>query len=280
MTKRTLLLTALFAVLVATAGVVAVAVRGENEAAKPCDIPNAVQEHPVSAKRAPNGGAIEVAEKGVSSSGLASMGAVLHNTSDHIAYRTKVALKVIVSVNGLPPGPIQGAPMTIEIPVLLPGQRAGIGRTLIHVGGRDKVHSADVAVQTTTWLPNGALGTFAPTTDTYESISRSHTSLPADAVRYTEKSTNCRALTSRRTAVVFRDANGKITGGDLVPPDGKGNPPSSRQAPPASPSCSPGERTIWIVPLQNIPRSTADNRTELSSYCDLNAPPADPNDAL
>ncbi|MFD2471518.1 hypothetical protein [Amycolatopsis silviterrae] len=280
MTKRKLLMTAFSAVIVATAGVVVAVQRDDDSAAKPCDIPDVVQEHPTSAKHAPSGGAIEVAEKGVSSSGLASMGAVLHNTSDHIAYRTKITLKVIVSVNGLPPGPIQGAPMTMEIPVLLPGQRTGIGRTLINIGGTNKVHSADVEIQTTTWLPNGALGTFAPTTDTHESTSRSQSSPPADTVSYTEKSTNCRALTSRRTAVVFRDANGKITGGDLVPPDGKGNPPASPQAPPASPSCSPGERKTWIVPLQHIPQTADDTQTELSSYCDLNPPPNDTNNAL
>ncbi|HEV7977142.1 MAG TPA: hypothetical protein VGP60_20605, partial [Amycolatopsis sp.] len=81
-----------------------------------------------------------------------------------------------------------------------------------------------------------------------------------------------------RTAVVFRDATGKIVGGDLVPPDGKGNPAGSPQQPPASPSCSPGERSTWIVPLQDIPQNADDKRTELYSYCDLNVPRSDVND--
>ncbi|WP_409183010.1 hypothetical protein F9C11_00590 [Amycolatopsis sp. VS8301801F10] len=281
MTTRKLLLVTIVALLAAAAGVVAVVLtRGDGSAAKPCDIPNSVKEQPVSAKTGPTGGGIEVAEKGVSSSGLASMGAVLRNTSDHIAYRTKVTLKVIVSVNGLPPGPIQGAPMTMEIPVMLPGEHVGIGRTLINVGGNDKVDSADVDIQTTTWLAKGALGSYTPATDTYEATDRVPASPPADTVRYTEKSANCRALSSRRTAVVFRDANGKIVGGDLAPPDGKGNPAGSPQQPPASPSCSPGERSTWIVPLQHIPQNTDDKKTELYSYCDLNAPHPDQNNAL
>ncbi|SFO17002.1 hypothetical protein [Amycolatopsis rubida] len=282
MTKRKLLLVTVVALLVVAAGVVAVVLttRGGGSAAQPCDIPNSVREQPVSAKTGPTGGGIEVVEKGVSSSGLASMGAVLRNTSDRIAYRTKVALKVVVSVNGLPPGPIQGAPMTMEIPVMRPGERIGIGRTLINVGGNDKVDSADIDVQTTTWLPNVALGSFSPATTIYESTSRVPASPPADAIRYTEKSTNCRALSSRRTAVVFRDASGKIVGGDLVPPDGKGNPVGSPQQPPASPSCSPGERSTWIVPLQHIPQNTDDKRTELYSYCDLNVPRPDVNDVF
>src|SRR3954447_9519869 len=118
------------------------------------------------------GGGVEVEDKGVSSSGLASMGAVLRNTSERIAYRTRVSLDVIVSVDGLPPGPVQGPLMTMEIPVLLPGQRVGVGRPLISVSATDKVVSADVDVRTTTWLPVGALGGFSPVTDTYESTSR------------------------------------------------------------------------------------------------------------
>jgi hypothetical protein len=283
MTKRKLLqLLTIVVVVVAAVGIttVVLSTSGNESASRPCDIPNSVREQLASAKTAPGGGGIEVAEKGVSSSGLVSMGAVLRNTSDHIAYRTRVTLKVVVSVDGLPPGPIQGPLMTMEIPVMLPGQRVGVGRPLINVSATNKVTSADVDLQTTTWLPSGALGGIAPTTDTYDSTSRVHSSPPADAVRYTENSTNCRALSSRRTAVVFRDANGKIVGGDLVPPDGKGNPAGGTQQHPASPSCSPGKRSTWIVPLQNIPQNTDDKRTELYSYCDFNVPPSDVNDVF
>ena len=114
---------------------------------------NSVQEQPAPAKTAPGGGGVEVEDKGVSSSGLASMGAVLRNTSDRIAYRTKVSLDVIVSVDGLPPGPVQGPLMTMEIPVMMPGQRMGVGRPLITVSATNKVVSADVDVQTTTGCP-------------------------------------------------------------------------------------------------------------------------------
>jgi hypothetical protein len=282
MTKRKLLLLVIVVVVLAAAGITAVVLstRGGESASKPCDIPNSVREQPMPAKAAPGGGGIEVAEKGVSSSGLASMGAALRNTSDQVAYRTRVTLKVVVSVDGLPPGPIQGPSMTMEIPVMLPGQRVGIGRPLINVSATNKVTSADVDLQTTTWSPNGAFGGFAPITDTYDSTSRVHSSPPADSVQYTENSANCRALSSRRTAVVFRDATGKIVGGDLVPPDGKGNPAGSPQQPPASPSCSTGERSTWIVPLQNIPQNADDKRTELYSYCDLDVPPSDVNDVF
>src|SRR5438067_2299230 len=132
MTKRKLLLLAIVVLVVAAAGVTAVVLStGDESASKPCDIPNFVQEEPASAKTAPGGGGIEVAENGLSSVGLASMGAVLHNTSDRIAYRTRLTLKVFITVNGLPQGPLQGSFTTMEIPVMMPGQRVGVGRPLI-----------------------------------------------------------------------------------------------------------------------------------------------------
>ncbi|MEC3975889.1 hypothetical protein [Amycolatopsis sp. H20-H5] len=115
-TKRRLLLVAIIVAVVAAAGIttVVLSVRCDEPVAGPCDIPNSVQERPESAKAAPGGGEIEVAEKGVSASGLVSMGAVLRNTSDKVAYRTRVTLRASIIFNGLPPGPIQGALMTVR----------------------------------------------------------------------------------------------------------------------------------------------------------------------
>jgi hypothetical protein len=276
MHRKSLLAAIVFLIAAAT---VVLSTRDEDSASKPCGIPDSLQEQPASAKTAPGGGGVEVEEVGVSSSGLASLGAVLRNTGGDVAYRTRVALKVSVSMNGQTPGPLEGSSLTMEIPVILPGQRVGLGKPLVHVGGTTKVTSANVDLQTTTWLPVDALGGFTAVSDTYESTGRVNLSPPADAVRYTESSANCRALSSRRTAVVFRDTNGKIVGGDLVPADGKGNPVGSPQERPASPSCSSGSRSTWIVPLQHIPRDADDRRTELYSYCDLNVPPSDLNEA-
>jgi hypothetical protein len=279
MTKRKLLLLGIIVAIVAGIGVTALILssRGDNSASKPCDIPNFAQEKPASAKIAPGGGGIRTEEVGTSPTGLVSMGAVLRNTSDQIAYRTRVVFTVSVSLNGAAPGPLTGSSLTMEIPVMLPGQRVGIGRSLVSVSGRTKIASADAEPQTTTWLPNGALGGFTAPVDTVESINRVTLPSPADAVRYTENSANCRALADRRTAVVFRDSKGKIVGGDLVPPDGKGNQAGSAQQAPSSPSCSPGQRSTWIVPLADIPQNADDKRTELYSYCDLNAPSPDLN---
>ncbi|MQA10152.1 MAG: hypothetical protein GEU98_16680 [Pseudonocardiaceae bacterium] len=273
MTKRKLLVVVAVVVVVAAATVTTVVLTRSNStpSAKPCEIPKSVREKPVSAKTAPGGGGIRVVEQGFSqASADLSMGAVLQNTSDRTAYRTKVAFRIFASPDHEPSEPPEEVVMTTEIPVMMPGQQVGVGRGAGLGWGR--VTSVATERKTTTWLPKGALGSqFVPTATTYKRMIP-----PYDVVRYTENSENCRALTNRRTAVVFRDAGGKIVGGDLADPDGKGRPVSGQQ-PPSSPSCSPGERETWIVPPTGAPPNVDGKRTRLYSYCDLNAPPSDVN---
>ncbi|KDN17020.1 hypothetical protein DV20_38610 [Amycolatopsis rifamycinica] len=94
---------------------------------------------------------------------------------------------------------------TAEVPVLLPGQRIGVAL--------DRPVPGPVI-----WLAPEALGGFTPVTAT----------VVPGGVRY--HSGNCRALTSRGAAVLFRDATGRITRGE--------------QLPPSSVSCAPGERVL------------------------------------
>ncbi|WP_233225548.1 hypothetical protein [Amycolatopsis sp. CA-126428] len=112
---------------------------------------------------------------------------------------------------------------TVEVPVLTPGQRIGV------VLDRPVAGAAG-------WLPAEALGGFTPVTAT----------VVPGGVRY--RSGNCRALTSRGAAVLHRDAAGRITGGE--------------QLPPASVSCAVGEKEL---PAGVAPGS------EVYPYCALGA---------
>jgi hypothetical protein len=113
-------------------------------------------------------------------------------------------------------------PATV-VPLLTPGERIGVATA----GG-------PVRLGPVIWLTPESLGGFTPVTAT----------VVAGGVRY--RSANCRALTSRGAAVLFRDAAGRITGAE--------------QLPPASVSCTPGER--------DLPFSAA-GRAEVFPYCDL-----------
>jgi hypothetical protein len=137
-------------------------------------------------------------------------GAVLENTSTQVAYRIPVTF---------------GPGVAVDVPVLTPGQRIGVATT----GG-------PVGLGSVIWLSPESLGGFTPVTAT---------AVPG-GVRY--HSSNCRALTSRGAAVIFRDAGGRIVGGE--------------QLPPASVSCAPGDRELPAV-------TPGAARTEVYPYCDL-----------
>jgi hypothetical protein len=278
MSKGRLLVVTAVVVVVVAAAVTTVVVTSSTgtPSAQNCDIPASVVEHPAPAAAAPGGGGIVVAEQGFSQANAVSIGAVLRNTSNQIAYRTKVAFRPFAATDSGPPKPLEGSLPTTEIPVIMPGQQVGVARGIQL--GRGRIGRVDLDLHTTTWLPVGALGGFSPTATSFESLMRAvdRFGLPITAVRYTEGSANCRPLENRYTAVVFRDAGGAIVGGDLTVPDGRGRQIFGLQ-PPSSPSCSPGKRETWIAPMTGAPPNASDQRTELYSYCDLNAPPNDVN---
>lgn len=119
--------------------------------------------------------------------------------------------------------PVTSGTRTVEVPLLTPGQRVGV------VLDRPTVGPA-------VWLAPEAVGGFTPVTAT----------VVPGGIRYT--SANCRALTSHGAAALFRGPDGRITGGDQLPPE--------------SVSCAPGDR---VLPLALPPGS------EVSPYCALGA---------
>ncbi|WP_410610378.1 hypothetical protein [Amycolatopsis sp. lyj-109] len=117
--------------------------------------------------------------------------------------------------------PVTSGSRTVEVPVLTPGQRVGVVLDRPTLGP-------------VVWIAPEALGGFSPVTAT----------VVPGGVRY--RSGNCRALTGRGAAVLFRDPSGRITGGAQVPPE--------------SVSCAPGERELPAA----VPPGG-----EVFPYCDL-----------
>ncbi|MEU4247564.1 hypothetical protein AB0F15_09155 [Amycolatopsis sp. NPDC026612] len=118
--------------------------------------------------------------------------------------------------------PVTAGSRTVEVPLLTPGQRIGVVLDRPTLGP-------------VSWLVPESLGGYTPVTAT----------VVPGGVRY--RSANCWALTSRGAAAIFRDAVGRITGGE--------------QLSPASVSCEPGEREVPAV----VPPA------EVSPYCALGA---------
>ncbi|MEV4053379.1 hypothetical protein AB0J55_19490 [Amycolatopsis sp. NPDC049688] len=104
--------------------------------------------------------------------------------------------------------PVTSGSRSVEVPLLTPGQRIGVVLD-------------QPAVGPVIWLAPESLGGFTPVT----------ADVVPGGVRY--RSGNCRALTSRGAAVLFRGPDGRITGGE--------------QLPPGDVSCTPGEKVLPVA---------------------------------
>ncbi|MEV6640829.1 hypothetical protein [Amycolatopsis sp. NPDC051371] len=238
-----------------------------------CDIPDRA---PASSPVAPATGGIEVVDQGFSQGpfDLVSLGAVLENSSAEVAYRITVRFRLFDAARHELPEVTPGE-LSVEVPLLLPGQRIGAG-TGAH---KHDIRVADVeaGVGSNTWLPRAAVGSLGPVGATYLRTSRYYPDNPAYVdVHYRETFPNCRALASSGTAVVFRDRTGRIVGGDHGPADmpltfrdTHGNDIVVERQPPVSKSCTPGERETWVIPYVGGPAAADDARTEVYPYCAL-----------
>ncbi|GGS36809.1 hypothetical protein [Actinokineospora fastidiosa] len=279
------LLTAAVAVVLGAA-VIAVVDGPSPSGAAECAIPAYAEGTPAAPSAAPDGGGLRVVEQGFTQSAdVVSVGAVVENTSGHAAYRTRVLVRLFDAKRmWLPEERAGEVRRVVEIPVVLPGQRVGVGTDAhpapLYGGGAAVVASFEVELTTTTWLDGNALGPFRTVTATGVATEHPNPAAPGVvSLRYREDSPNCRALTSRGAAAVYRDATGAIVGGAIEPPgalivfrDDDGAVVGGEPGPPASPSCAPGDREMWIIPLHAAPPSADHTRTEVHPYCDLSRP--------
>jgi hypothetical protein len=254
-------------VVVVAAGVALIGSRLSSGGPRTCDIPASVS---TGAASSLPGDGIRVVEKGFTQSGVdgpVSLGAVVQNTSHMVAYRTRVTLRVFDSVS----------PIVEEIPVLLPGQRIGVGG---EAPGGTKAGPFRVGLDTTHWLDPAAVDGFEPVTGAYLRTIRPDPQSPATVdVHYTESSPNCRPLVDRGVATVFRDSGGAIVGGALSQPgtltvfrDKRGVLVGGEQHAPSGDPCDSGTREMWVIPSNPAPDTAAAARTRVYPYCDLALP--------
>lgn len=247
-----------------------------------CGIPDAVDGGRTStASEAPGGGGIRVVEQGFSppaADGSVSIGAVLENTSDRVAYRTRVNFWLLDSTgHALSEAVPNASRLVVEIPIMPPGSRIGTGTTAHPRPETNQATAAEILPETTTWTPSDALGDFTPVSAINPHTTRPDPRSPTTVdIHYREQSQNCLALVNRGAAVVFRNDQGTIVGGALRTPGGliefrdvRGQVVGGEATPPTTPSCSPGDREMWVVPLAPAPATADDANTEIYPYCDL-----------
>jgi hypothetical protein len=234
----------------------------------PCDLPGSVATGPAS-----DASDVQVVEQGFTQSmdGRLSAGAILQYTGKGIAFDTRVSFQAIDSAQR----PV-GTPTAVEVPVLLSGQRVGIGQdTQLTVGTR--IAALRVLPETTHRLPAGALGSYQPVTAMRPRTSHPDPLLTGHVdIHYTDASTNCAPLVDGEAAVVYRNAHGRIVGGALDSPgslivyrDKHGVTVGGELHPPTSGPCQPGTRDMWITPTGEQPTNTVPMRTEIYPYCGI-----------
>ena len=246
---------------------------GSSPSATTCAVPTvapAGTQAPATA--APGGGGLEVVDHGFTQLGRhdqwVSVGALIRNTSSHIAYQTKVTLRVTDAQGHTAIDPLNAAQFILAIPVIRPGEEVPIGMsggvlwdTNVSVDP-DRVTAFDVVLGSTEWLPARDAASFPAFTTTYQRIERDTGDPESGAVWFSVASPTCRPMVSRGVVAVFYNQAGTVVGGTFDSDN-------------TSPYCASAQYTGWLATLPAIPQNIDEAKTQVASYCDLASPGGD-----
>jgi hypothetical protein len=215
---------------------------------------------------APSGGGLRVVEKGFTQVGedghMVSLGAVVENTSTLVAYRTRVTFRVYDAEHQIAVPPKTGQFLDFEIPVILPGQRVGVGTSPYvreaPTGFRSVVVAGfDVDLGTPQWWPRDSdVHSFAPISANVQATDRWPSDPESAGISFTVESGYCQRLTARGVVTLFRDRDGTLVGGDV-------------DLGLSFERCAPGKSTRLLPMAVTLPPYVDDSRTETYTYCDF-----------
>ncbi|WP_199512224.1 hypothetical protein [Nucisporomicrobium flavum] len=188
-----------------------------------------------------------------------SIGAVLQNTSDQVAYRTRVVFDALdASGTSVISGP-QATYKMIEVPILLPGATIAVGDTLV-ADEKSTVAKVSVTPAVTAWLPPGdANNGLARISATPAANPGTRAANGSATVAFTIESGNCTDLLSRGITFAWRDAAGKLVGGNTDA--------QTKQS-----ACQTGgaNQPITAMSQPNTVPVTADlAKTDITALCDV-----------
>jgi len=195
------------------------------------------------------------------------MGAVIENTTDKVAYRTRVTFDVLGAGGESVVHSWHQSWLVQEVPIILPGARVAVGDA---VGLRDRargegdlVARISITPVVTQWLAAGdGNNGLAPVTAKAVPGGWERDDDGSGFIAYTAESANCAPLLSRGTSLVFRDGSRKIVGGNVD--NGR-----------ALSACEPGTTTSERsanAGRRTIPASADLDRTDVTVYCDFAQP--------
>ncbi|WP_347652631.1 hypothetical protein [Plantactinospora sp. B5E13] len=219
---------------------------------------------------ASDSGGLRIVEQGYSrllaNATTVSMGVVLENTTDRVAYRTRVTFDVLGESGESLVWERHRPWLVQEVPVILPGARVSVGDA-VALNDRAPRPAASVArisitPVVTQWLPAGDGHTgLAPVTAKPVPGSSQRDEQGTGSVRYISESANCADLFSRGASLVFRDESGRIVGGNV-----------DNQRHLSACDAGTGHQALAHAGLDTIPASADLDRTDVTVYCDFSYP--------
>lgn len=220
---------------------------------------------------------VQIVEKGYTKIGpKASMGALIRNETDRVAYHTLVTFDALDAAGRTVVEADARIWQTQIVPVIRPGDTVAVGASILLGQDADRVRksigSIKVTLQVSQWLePGDGTNGLGPVTATVVGGSGRREDDGQGSLRFTTESANCAmthynvrtGMASRGISVVFRDASGAITGGTL-------------DTRPRHDTCLPGRQTDerFSTTQTDIPSRADLNQTSISVYCDFGGPSA------
>lgn len=214
-------------------------------------------------------GGLKVVETGFTQSGpdnrLVSIGAVVENTSDLVAYRTTVTFRLYDAAHR--PAQFSGSDrfLTWSVPVIMPGQKIGVAPYGVIPAEGSTVASVDVRLGEPEWWPAANdVHTFAAVTTRHLRAEPSAMGPGYGIEHYQVQPGYCYDTSALGLAALFRDGTGKLIGGDLWP----------HAAPGLCRSAASQQHMQF-----RTPPGTDTKRTQTYPYCDPTPAADDPTDA-
>jgi hypothetical protein len=174
------------------------------------------------ADAAPDGGGLRIIEQGYTQLGrlnhLISIGAIVENTSAQAAYRTRVTFDFFdAKKQSLAPATRF---FTLEIPIILPGQRIPIatwGYVVFNdtTGRPNTITDLQITLGETRWI--AAADSPPQITTKLDKIGRDEFESSSGHFTYSADIRSCRELHTRGVVIVFRNSVGDLIGGALEP---------------------------------------------------------------
>lgn len=188
----------------------------------------------------------------------ASMGAVVENTTDQVAYRTWIRFDVTDSYSNSAVSEVMTRYKLIEIPFLQPHSTTAVGMTLSLEHGLDAT-DLTIDVFSGAWMNPGSSGNgLAPVTSTLDAEDSTLEDDASATISYTTENPNCTAMISRGTSMLWRDSAGTIIGGNT-----DGSTTSDCRSGAAEHSSSP------LSDSDTVPEDVDLSRSELTVLCDV-----------